>query len=162
MLATCGALGMAFKRMNERDAMGYQRWLRARVLAQGLTIVAIVVAGVQEMGVGVLRGRAGAAVAATAAPPPHESQDFARRLREAEEAHRLETEVAAGKGMSGSPPWANGDANPGKRASVVTANANQGSEGKAPRNSKIPEAPQSSSLSSSSSSWLAWLGLSKR
>lgn len=90
MLATVASLTIAFKRMQERDAVGYQRWLRARVLAQGLTIVAIVVAGVQEMGVGVLTG--GARTAAAAVPPtsPWESREFEKRLKQAEEAHRAE------------------------------------------------------------------------
>ena len=97
MLATVGALSMAFKRMQQRDGVGYQRWLRARVVAQGLTIVAIVAAGVQEMGVGVLTGNA-----RPVAPPPTsawESAEFEKRLKDAEEAHRLE---GGGTGSAGS------------------------------------------------------------
>ncbi|TDL19441.1 hypothetical protein BD410DRAFT_792047 [Rickenella mellea] len=82
-VATCGALGMAFKRMQQRDSMGYQRWLRARVVAQGLTIVAIVWAGVKEWDK--FSGKA---------PPPSrvnaakEQRGFEERMREAEAAHR--------------------------------------------------------------------------
>lgn len=138
MLATCGALGMAFKRMNQRDAIGYQRWLRARVLAQGLTIVAIVVAGVQEVGMGALTGQL------KAAQPPatteHEMRGFERRLREAEEAHKTETIVASTGAISPS----TGAASTSSRAF---------SDDKDTRPSSVPP---------SQSSWLSWLGISRR
>lgn len=57
MAATVTALTMALRRMQQRDAVGYQRWLRARVLAQGITVAAFVLAGVQEFGPGVLTGQ---------------------------------------------------------------------------------------------------------
>lgn len=138
MLATCGALGMAFKRMNQRDAIGYQRWLRARVLAQGLTIVAIVVAGVQEVGMGALTGQL------KAAQPPatteHETRGFERRLREAEEAHKTETIVASTGAISPS----TGAASTSSRAFSDDTDT---------RPSSVPP---------SQSSWLSWLGISRR
>ena len=130
MLATVGALSVAFKRMQQRDAVGYQRWLRARVLAQGLTIVAIVVAGVQEMGVGVLTGNA-----RPVAPPPTsawESAEFEKRLKGAEEAHRLESGSTAVTSTPSSAPVSPSPANP---------------------TSQIP--PSQPSI-------LSWLGLSKK
>lgn len=132
MLATVGALSIAFKRMQQRDAVGYQRWLRARVLAQGLTIVAIVVAGVQEMGVGVLTGNS----RPVARPPTSawESAEFEKRLKGAEEAHRLESgETVTTSASAPVPP------SPANSASQITP-----------------------SQSSSSSSILSWLGLSKK
>lgn len=140
MLATCGALGMAFKRMNQRDAIGYQRWLRARVLAQGLTIVAIVVAGVQEVGMGALTGQL------KAAQPPattdHETRGFERRLREAEEAHKTETIVASTGAIS-----------PSTGAGSASTTSRAFSDDKDVRPSSAPP---------SQSSWLSWLGISRR
>lgn len=133
MIATVGALTMALKRMQQRDAVGYQRWLRARVVAQGLTIVAIVVAGVQEMGVGVLTGNA-----KPVAPPPTtpwESREFEKRLKEAEEVHRAETRVDG----SGIGPDAR-QMSPLMRAADDAA-----------------PAPQSNA-----SSWSSWLGWGKK
>ncbi|THG99441.1 hypothetical protein EW145_g7267 [Phellinidium pouzarii] len=136
MIVTAGTLTMAFKRMQQRDAVGYQRWLRARVLAQGLTIVAIVYAGVQEMGMGVLTGKTRPAV-----PPPtsaYESREFEKRLKDAEEAHRIEEIV--------------------KDASAHTS-LNNGTN----ISTKAPaSAPSVLSTSSSSSSWTSWLGWSKK
>ena len=133
MAATVAALTMAFKRMQQRDAAGYQRWLRARVVAQGLTIVAIIVAGVQEMGPGVLYGNS-----RPAAPPPTspwEHAQFEKRLKEAEEAHDDET----------------GDAMPSSVRPVAS---------KAPEISPIVQAADAvvPPPQSSSSSWLSWFG----
>ncbi|EJD05300.1 uncharacterized protein FOMMEDRAFT_131868 [Fomitiporia mediterranea MF3/22] len=135
MIATVGALTMALKRMQQRDAVGYQRWLRARVLAQGLTIVAIVVAGVQEMGVGVLTGNANS----IAHPPATEweSREFEKRLKEAEDTHHAET----GFGPSSSRNTQN-DTPP---SSIVQA-----------VHSAAPP-PQSSS-----STWMSWLWMGKK
>jgi len=89
MLATCGALGMAFRRLHQRDSAGYQRWLRARVLAQGLTVVAIVAAGMQEF------GSRSAVESSPSLPPmsPSERLAFEKRMKEAEEAHYAETRI---------------------------------------------------------------------
>ncbi|KAH8112292.1 hypoxia induced protein conserved region-domain-containing protein [Phellopilus nigrolimitatus] len=144
MVATAGALGIAFKRMHQRDSVGYQRWLRARVLAQGLTIVAIVAAGVQEMGVGVLTGNAHPSI-----PPPtsaYEHKEFEKRLKEAEEAHHIESSVkSTGAGASGA----------GTGTENVSSVADSGP--KPPGSvSRAASAPSSQSASSSWSSWLGW------
>lgn len=116
MVATVTALTMALRRMQQRDAVGYQRWLRARVLAQGITVAAFVLAGVQEFGPGVITGGGSAAGSASGAattsttmdprapagtrPPPNRAQDrreFERRLRAAEEAHAAEEAVRSGE-----------------------------------------------------------------
>ncbi|KAL5520737.1 RCF1 [Sanghuangporus sanghuang] len=135
MAATVGALTMALKRMQQRDAVGYQRWLRARVVAQGLTIVAIIVAGVQEMGPGVLYGNA-----RPATPPPTspwESAQFEKRLKEAEEAHNVETSVTPSNVRSA--------ASPVPKASPIV----QAAEAAVPP-------PQTNS-----SSWSSWFGVGK-
>ncbi len=96
MIATCGALGMAFRRLHQRDSIGYQRWLRARVLAQGLTVVAIVAAGVQEFGTGAFMSSARTNAAGTPSLPPmteSEKLAFEKRMKEAEEAHNAETRI---------------------------------------------------------------------
>ncbi|KLO07835.1 hypothetical protein SCHPADRAFT_909119 [Schizopora paradoxa] len=96
MIATCGALGMAFRRLHQRDSTGYQRWLRARVLAQGLTVVAIVFAGVQEFGTGAFMGSAKTGTQAVPSLPPmspSEKVAFEKRMKEAEEAHDAETRI---------------------------------------------------------------------
>lgn len=136
MIATVGALSMAFKRMQQRDAVGYQRWLRARVLAQGLTIAAIVLAGVQEMGVGVLTGNA-----RPVAPPPTsawESVEFEKRLKGAEEAHRLESGAASVTGI------------PSSTSASPPPTVSSGAQASSPP----PQTPPSSVLS--------WLGFSRK
>lgn len=148
-MATCGALGMAFKRMNERDALGYQRWLRARVLAQGLTIVAIVVAGVQEVGMGALTGQM-----KRVAPPATsvgETREFKKRLKEAEEAHRVETLITARSNRSTPATTQRTPAAQEERNFAPNSGASSG-----PGHTHSPSQQPSSSRSSS---WLAWLGL---
>jgi len=89
-VATCGALGMAVRRMHQRDAAGYQRWLRARVVAQGLTVVAIVMAGLKEYD-----KFFGKRAVPEIKVPPAERRAFEKRLKEAEDAHAVETGVQA-------------------------------------------------------------------
>lgn len=141
MVATVGALSVAFKRMQQRDTIGYQRWLRARVLAQGLTIVAIVVAGVQEVGVGVLTGNAykkkQQVTAADSAPWEH--QEFEKRLRAAEEAHRVESGETV---LSGSSAMDTSVPSPTSGAEAITSSENDKAK--------------------SGSSWSSWLGWSRK
>ena len=85
-VATCGALGMAVRRMHQRDAAGYQRWLRARVVAQGLTVVAIVMAGLKEYDKFFAKR-----VDPEIKVPATERRAFEKRLKEAEDAHAEET-----------------------------------------------------------------------
>ena len=140
---------MAFRRMNQRDAVGYQRWLRARVLAQGLTIVAIVVAGVQEVGMGALTGQL------KAVQPPatteHDTRGFERRLREAEEAHNAETMTATGAGGGGA-------AAAGVKTSGLADTPSPVQRDDVNRG--YPSVPSTST--SQSSSWLSWFGTSRK
>jgi hypothetical protein len=160
MLATCVALGMAFRRMQQRDSAGYQRWLRARVLAQGVTVAAIVVAGMSEFGevrarkreeketgAGAAGGVAGAVASAS------EQRAFEKRMKEAEEAHNTEVLLTTGSSIAGtvsaeralrtSPSYPTG-----------TDERSAGAPGSTPTS-----APNSNP--NSKSSWLSWLGLSK-
>ena len=151
MVATVGALSIAFKRMQQRDTIGYQRWLRARVLAQGLTIVAMVVAGVQESGIGVLTGNAFQkgqqqqnSVSLDKATAEWEHQEFEKRLKAAEEAHSIES-GDVGKARTFVPP-------PATTGTVQSTNV-----------------PPSSTTDAgtvkgngSSSGWLSWLGWSRK
>ena len=91
ILATCGALGMAFRRMHQRNSEGYQRWLRARVVAQGFTVIAIIVAGAGQW---VKKTDDQGTV--TRPSSEKETRAFESRLRAAEEAHAAETMLRAG------------------------------------------------------------------
>jgi hypothetical protein len=79
-------------------------WLRARVIAQGLTIVAVV-AGSWMMGQTKSQlGQSAAVVVAEGADLTGREKrkiEFEERLRGAEESHRLEVAIAAGKGPVG-------------------------------------------------------------
>jgi len=116
ILATCGALGMAFRRLHQRDSVGYQRWLRARVLTQGLTIVAIVAAGVQEWGMGALSGNHNRPTAS-----PSQQRAFEKRMREAEDAHRAETAAERGPSVESSAPVQRSTLEPTRDPSEKTA-----------------------------------------
>ncbi|KAI5120032.1 hypothetical protein M0805_004660 [Coniferiporia weirii] len=142
MLATAGTLTVAFRRMQQRDAVGYQRWLRARVVAQGLTIVAIVFAGVQEMGMGVLTGNA-----RPTAPPPtsaFESREFEKRLKQAEEAHRIDETVKSALAQN-----------------AAAKNKDDSNAAPSPP-TPTPASPAPPAPSTPPSSWSSWLGWSKK
>lgn len=136
MVATCGALAMAFKRLNQRDSVGYQRWLRARVLAQGFTIAAIVAAGFSEFGTDVFKGKKVITPA-----PPHEQKAFELRMKEAEEAHRAETLSDRGVNVESAAPVQR----PSDDARMAEVN-------------RSAEKPHERTPSQS---WLSWIGLSK-
>ena len=134
---------MAFRRLNQGDSAGYQRWLRARVLAQGFTIVAIVAAGVQEFGPGVFKGKSTTVMT----EPLHEKRAFQERMKEAEEAHRAETVAERGPSVESSAAVQR----PSESQNVdLTANLGEA------RNSSR------SAASSSWSSWFSWTGTSKK
>lgn len=165
MAATVTALTMALRRMQQRDAVGYQRWLRARVLAQGVTVAAFVFAGVQEYGAGVLTGAGPAASSSssptdpnTPAPAPgsssadprdpaglrgprrsaQEAREFARRLRAAEEAHAADEAMRSGESPAGS-----GGIETGYGAEVKT------------------HEPRRPEKGHEGGGWLSWIGLGK-
>ncbi|KAF8499401.1 hypothetical protein JB92DRAFT_938848 [Gautieria morchelliformis] len=97
--ATCVALVGATRKMQAGDRNSFNRqllrWLRFRVLAQGLTIAAAVVGGwkiSQERRAARQSGITSAAEEETKnAKEQAEKARFSSRMKEAEEAHRLET-----------------------------------------------------------------------
>jgi len=95
--ATCVALVAALVKSRRGDSKSMNYWLRARVVAQGLTIAAIV-GGSYAYGQTKQQKEAAAAkeqdnLLANAAK---ERAEFQQRLSAAEEAHRLEEEMAKG------------------------------------------------------------------
>ena len=119
--------------MHQRNAEGYQRWLRARVVAQGFTVIAIIVAGAGQW---VKKtDDQGTAPAVTRLASEKESRAFESRLKAAEEAHDAETMLRTG----GLPE--------------PTANAT-------PPETGSPNAD--SSPSTTKSSWSSWFGFSSR
>lgn len=91
---------IALAKMQKRDAKGYQRWLRARVLAQGITVVAIIGAGVKEWDkfqfLGKKEGQKGSGRVIRAHQNSLEDQkEFEERMKAAEEAHRAESAISA-------------------------------------------------------------------
>jgi len=96
--ATVGALTVAMFKLRRGQSQSFNYWLRARVAAQGLTIVALV-AGTYS-----LRPKQGdndAVLSAAAADAERnrlekaarEREEFEERLRDAEVAHALETKL---------------------------------------------------------------------
>ncbi|GJJ10501.1 hypothetical protein Clacol_004727 [Clathrus columnatus] len=106
VLATCVAFAGASRQMRAGNKESFNRWLRFRVIAQGFTVAAAVVGGWQL---------AQERKEARRVVPPHGASDsdaprideiglrrekeeaerrrFEARLKEAEEAHRIEVEV---------------------------------------------------------------------
>ena len=153
MLATCGALGMAFIRLHQRNSNGYQRWLRGRVLAQGFTVLAIVVAGVQEFGD--VRAQA-KEIKKVREEALAEQKAFERRMKEAEEAHNVEQRLGAGTAPSPTPK-------PAPAPMPVGSNSTTSSSTSTPGESRENDREKSNGGNSSApkSSWSSWLGLSK-
>ncbi|KAF8588579.1 hypothetical protein K439DRAFT_1629570, partial [Ramaria rubella] len=93
--ATCVALIGATRKMQSGDRNSFNRWLRIRVIAQGVTIIAAVAGGWQISQERRAARRAGITPAteeeAQKAKEEAERARFDGRMREAEEAHRLET-----------------------------------------------------------------------
>jgi len=105
-VATTFALLMAGSKLRKRDSKSMNYWLRARVITQGLTIVALV-AGSWMLGQTKPQlDQSAAAVAAADGDADalvgreKRRAEFEERLRGAEESHRLEMAVA-GKGPVG-------------------------------------------------------------
>ena len=81
--------------MQARDSVGYQRWLRARVVAQGLTIVAIVYAGIKEWDKFKQISQPGQTLKRQPRVVGDAGPTFEERMKAAEEAHRAEMALEA-------------------------------------------------------------------
>lgn len=124
---------MAFRRMHQRNAEGYQRWLRARVVAQGFTVIAIIVAGAGQW---VKKTDDQGTV--TRPSSEKETRAFESRLRAAEEAHAAETMLRTGTVVEPTTP--------------ITP----------PEPNTVNQDSSSSSPPPPKSSWSSWFGLSSR
>jgi len=107
--ATTFALLMAGSKLRKRDSKNMNYWLRARVITQGLTIVALV-AGSWMLGQTKPQLDQAAAAAAqeggdadALAGRERRRAEFEERLRGAEESHRLEMSVRGGGLGEGEP-----------------------------------------------------------
>ena len=88
--------------MQARDSEGYQRWLRARVVAQGLTVVAIVAAGVKEWDKFKTISKSGEGQKRQPRVGGDDGKGFEERMKAAEDAHRAEIALsgtARGEGV---------------------------------------------------------------
>ncbi|KZT28212.1 hypothetical protein NEOLEDRAFT_1109021 [Neolentinus lepideus HHB14362 ss-1] len=90
-LATCYALTMAMIRMRSGQPKSFNRWLRVRIIAQGLTVAAVV-AGSYAFGrtQQQLEAKARADQERILENAAKERREFEERLRGAEEAHERE------------------------------------------------------------------------
>ncbi|KAI0317809.1 hypoxia induced protein conserved region-domain-containing protein, partial [Amylostereum chailletii] len=89
-LATTAALVIAMSKMRKGESKSLNTWLRVRVLAQGLTVGAIVL-GSWTLGTGrAAQTHVQESAAAALEKVEAESAGFKARLREAEESHRVE------------------------------------------------------------------------
>ena len=97
-LATVGALIVAMVKMRRGQSHSFNQWLRVRVAAQGVTILAIC-AGTWSM-----RSRDLAASSSSTTTDSErrrlekmtkEKDEFEQRLRDAEQAHKAEVELGA-------------------------------------------------------------------
>ncbi|KAG5351449.1 hypothetical protein E4T56_gene12640 [Termitomyces sp. T112] len=109
-LATVGALVVAMVKMRRGQPHSFNQWLRVRVAAQGLTILAIC-AGTWSM-----RSRDPLAASSSSAPAvdvdverrrldkmAKEKKEFEERLRGAEQAHQAEVELRTSPGSNRGP-----------------------------------------------------------
>ncbi|GLB39789.1 putative hypoxia induced protein conserved region [Lyophyllum shimeji] len=103
-MATVGALVVAMVKMRRGQSQSFNHWLRVRVAAQGLTIVAIVV-GAQAFRPKDAEAPGGDAGSMNDVDAERrrmeklarEKDEFEERLRGAEEAHELEKGLRAGR-----------------------------------------------------------------
>ncbi|KAG6889650.1 hypothetical protein C0995_015766 [Termitomyces sp. Mi166 len=93
-LATVGALVVAMVKMRRGQSKSFNQWLRVRVAAQGLTVVAICAGTWSSMR---SKDKASAAV-------DGERKEFEERLRGAEQAHEAEAALKKGP-TSGNGGW---------------------------------------------------------
>ncbi|EPQ51828.1 hypothetical protein GLOTRDRAFT_65416 [Gloeophyllum trabeum ATCC 11539] len=102
-LATCVALTMATVKMRSGQPKSFNNWLRVRIIAQGLTIAAVV-AGSYAYGRTQKQQeeKARSEQERLLANAAKERQEFEERLREAEEAHEREQSA---KGLLGFKRW---------------------------------------------------------
>jgi len=96
--ATTIALIIAMTKMRKGQSHSFNNWLRVRIIAQGVTIAAVV-AGSWAYGTGGMTPAHPGEQSASAEEKAREDRaSFEERLKGAEEAHRVETSVAAGLG----------------------------------------------------------------
>ncbi|KAJ8495279.1 hypothetical protein ONZ45_g1789 [Pleurotus djamor] len=92
-LATCAALITAMYKMRQGDSRSFNRWLRVRVIAQGLTVAAMV-GGTYTLGARNLQASRAEEeqerIRRAEEKREEERRGFEERLRDAEEAHRAE------------------------------------------------------------------------
>jgi len=106
-LATTFTLLMAANKLRKRQSKDMNYWLRARVVAQGFTIVAVV-AGAWMMGRTTPQIDQSAREQDETLVGSQKRREFEERLKDAEENHRREQEIlnappSAGTSISGAP-----------------------------------------------------------